>query len=104
VADVPAQMDGLSRCPQEIRDDGGSRSFAVAAGNSDLRTGADLEKGLHLAGEDAAPLHSGSQGREIRAHPRGTEDHILCQIRQVIRPQPEAAAQSLQFLRRRAKG
>ena len=99
VADVPPQVDGFSRRPEQLRNDGGGGGLSVAAGNGQNGTGADLEENLHLAGQRAPPLHGGVELRQIRPHSRRAEDNVLRQVFQVVRPQPEAAALSHQLLR-----
>ena len=51
---------------------------------------------LHLRGDLAAPGFGRLQ--EARVQAGGTEDHILVQPLQIVRPQPEPAAHRLQLI------
>ena len=104
MADIAPQMDGLPRPSQELRDDGGGRRLAVAAGDGDLRAGTDLKKYLHLAGQSAAPLHGGGKLGQVGPHTGSAENDVLGQVVQVALPQPQAAAIGLQLLRHDAEG
>ena len=97
MADVAAQMDGLSRPLQKFRDDGGGGRLAVAASDSDLRARTNLKKDLHLACQDAAPLHSGGELGQVGPHTGRPENDVLGQAVQIALPQPQAAAVGLQL-------
>ena len=91
-ADIAPQVDGLPGGLQQLGDDGGGRRLAVGAGDGDQRAGADVKKDLHLAGEDAAPLHGGGELRHVGPEAGGAEDYVLRQVRQIVLPQLQPAA------------
>ena len=98
VADVAAQMDGSARSLQQLGDDGGGRRLAVAAGDGDLRAGADVEKDFHLGGQNAPPLHGGGQLRQVGTHAGGAEDNVLRQVLQIVRSQAQPGTLGLQLV------
>ena len=103
VADVAAHMDGVSRRPQELGNNGGGSGLAVGAGDGDDGAGADLEKGLHLGGDDAAPGPGGLQLRHVGPQARGAEDHVLVQVLKIPIAQPQHGSGGLQLLRQSAQ-
>ena len=102
-ANVAPQPDGLALRLKKLRKDGGGGGLSVAAGNGDHMAGTDLEEGLHLRGQDAAPRYGSGQLRRVWPETGGAEDHILRQVLKVVLPQAEAAALDRQFLRQGAQ-
>ena len=98
MADVPAQMDAIPCRLQQLCDDGGGGGLPVAAGNGNHLAGTELEKHLHLGGDQTAPLLCRLQMR-IKGHQsRRAEQDILVQMLQIIRSQLQLGAHGLQAL------
>lgn len=97
VADVAADVDGLPRRAQQLRDDRGRRGLAVRSGHGDDRAGADMEKLLHLRGQNAPARHSLAQLRHVRPQAGGTEDNVLRQVLEIPIPELQRGARALQL-------
>ena len=103
VADVAAHMDGVARRPQKLGNNGGGSGLAVGAGDGDDGAGADLEKDLHLGGDDAAPGPGGLQLRHVGPQARGAEDYVLVQALKIPVAQLQHGSGGLQLLRQSAQ-
>ena len=97
MADVAADVDGLPRRAQQLRDDRGRRGLAVRSGHGDDRAGADMEKLLHLRGQNAPARHSLAQLRHVRPQAGGTEDNVLRQVLEIPVPELQRGARALQL-------
>ena len=99
VADVAADVDGLPRRAQQLRDDRGRRGLAVRSGHGDDRTWADLEKDLHFRRHDAAARFRPEQRRNVRPHARRAENDVRAQIIEVAFAKLQVRAQRFKLLR-----
>ena len=83
-ADVAPQPDGFARRPQHFCDDAGGGGLAVAAGDGDHRTGADLKKHFHLRG-DVRPLPGRrQQAGMVGPQARRTEHHVSFDVFHIL--------------------
>ena len=104
LADVAAHIDGLPRRLEQLGDDGGGGGFSVAAGDGDGAAGADLEKDLHLRGQDGPLLLGGHQLGQVGPHTGCAEDDLKVQVLQVVLPQLQGGPQALQLLDQTGEG
>ena len=80
MTDVAAQMDSPARPLQQLRDDGGGRRLAVAAGDRNYSARAKLKEHLHFRGDDSAVCDSFGQVLVKRHQARGAENDIAVEV------------------------
>ena len=97
VADVAAEMDGVTLGLQQLCDDGGGRRLSVGTGDGDLFAGADIKEDLHLGGDDAPPLFRRFKGGDVRTDAGRAEDKVVVKAVQIMLSHLQLHAPLLQF-------
>ena len=87
-------MDGIAGVLQHLGDQGGGSGLAVAAGDGNDLTGADLEEDFHFGGQNTALFHGSQERRDIRANTGRAEDDVLIQTVQIGLTQMELCPQA----------